>query len=157
MTRVTASAFIATIVGVPLAVATFAQAVRPVAVDPWSVTSEDDTAANLTYLSTPGSQVVKVRAVIQADRLRVKARVGAETARPARRVWLDRAEEGKIVGRQLIDLDVYTSVDIPTGDGDILFYESGFATARAPKTPAVESHLRAYYGAADLGSKGGPK
>lgn len=159
MTHPRTITLIATIAVAPLVAAAFARSVRPAesAPDPWAVTADDDAAVLDVYRRAAGNLDDKLRSAVKADRLRVKSRVGAETARPARRVWLDRAEEGKVVGRQLVDLDVYTSVDIPTGDGDILFYESGFATTRAPKTPAVESHLRAYYGAADLGSKGGAK
>lgn len=149
MIRATAI-FFATIVGVPLAVATFAQAVRPVAVDPWSVTSDDDTAANLTYLSTPGSQTVKVRAVILADRARLRTRVGSAAPTASRRVWL--AVDG---GQTLIDLDVYTSVVV--GTTEVEFREGGFATLRTPRSDGLVAHLRAYYGGVDLSGKGEAK
>lgn len=149
MTRLKALAFVAVIIGVPLAVATFAQAVRP-AVDPWSITSDDDTAANLTYLSTPGSQTAKVRAVIQADRARLKARAVVQPAKPARRVWL--TVDG---GQTLVDLDVHTSVVV--GTTEVEFRESGFTTLRVPRTDAVVAHVKAYYGGAELNGKEGEK
>lgn len=149
MTHLRAIAFVATIVVSPLVVAAFARAVRPVAPDPWAVTTEDDTAANLTYLSTPGSQTAKVRAVIQADRARVKSRVGSAAPAASRRVWL--TVDG---GQTLIDLDVYTSVVV--GATEVEFRESGFTTLRVPRSDGLVAHVRAYFGAVDLSTPAVP-
>lgn len=123
---------------------------RPVAVDPWAITTEDDTAANLTYLSTPGSQTAKVRAVIQADRARLRTRVGSAAPTASRRVWL--AVDG---GQTLIDLDVYTSVVV--GATEVEFRESGFTTLRVPRTDGLVAHVKAYYGGVELAGKEGEK
>lgn len=150
MTRGTRLAFITTVIGVPLAVATFAQAVRPVEPDPWSITAEDDAAVLDVYRKAAGNLDDKLRAAVKADRARLKSRVVVESAKPSRRVWLDTSD-----GKALVDLDVYTSVIIT--DKEVEFRESGFTTLRAPKTAALTAHLRAYYGAVDLAEQGEAK
>jgi hypothetical protein len=146
MTHPRTITLIATIAVAPLVAAAFARSVRPAesAPDPWAVTADDDAAALDVYRRAAGNLDDKLRSAVKADRLRVKSRVVAETARPARRVWLDTTD-----GKALIDLNVYTSVVI--GATEVEFRESGFTTLRVPRSDAVVSHLRAYYGGVELG------
>jgi len=137
------------------------QAQRPKAsaVDPWAVTQEDDNTAILTFLSTTGDNTAKIRAAVRVDRERVKARVGeiAPAPKPSTWIYLDgRDNDGKPTGKTLIDLSRVTSADIPPGDGNIVLYETGFATVKTPKTPALEAHLRAYFGPVDLSTQAVP-
>ena len=144
MRRITCLAFVATIIGVPLAVATFAQAVRPVEPDPWSITAEDDAAVLDVYRKAAGNLDDKLRAAVKADRARLKARAVVQPAKPARRVWL--TVDG---GQTLIDLDVYTSVVV--GATEVEFRESGFTTLRVPRSDGLVAHVRAYFGGVELG------
>jgi hypothetical protein len=132
---------------------------KATAADPWAVTQEDDNTAILTFLSTTGDNTAKVRAAVRVDRERVKARVGEApaTAKPSTWIYLDgRDNDGKPTGKTLIDLSRVTSADIPIGDGNIVLYETGFATVRTPKTPALEAHLRAHFAATDLSTQAVP-
>ncbi len=127
--------------------------VRPTTPDPWAVTTNDTTAAVRTFTAGGASLEAKLAAVIQADRERLKPRVGNAAPKASRRVWLDRTEDGKIVGMQLLDLDAYSSIR-PSEDGrEYEFAMSEFVVARAPRSPALEAHLRDYFQPADLTGK----
>lgn len=136
------------------------QAQRPKATaDPWAVTTEDDVMVLDVYRRAAGNLDDKLRAAILEDRKRVKTRVGEAPATPKPSTWIymdGRDNDGKPTGKTLIDLSRVTSLDIPLGEGNIVLYETGFATVKTPKTPALEAHLRAYFGATDLSTQAVP-
>ena len=125
-----------------------------VAADPWAVTSEDDNAAILTYLSTTGDVAVKVRAAIRADRLKVKARVPAVEVQPEAdavpsRIMVDRINDDLTTSKHVLDLAAYDSVDF-AADGRVVFGIGGFNVVKVKGTAALGEHLKGYYKYADV-------
>lgn len=132
---------------------------KATAADPWAVTTEDDVMVLDVYRRAAGNLDDKLRAAVRVDRERVKARVGEAPATPKPSTWIyldGRDTDGKPTGKTLIDLSRVTSADIPIGDGNIVLYETGFATVRTPKTSALEAHLRAHFAATDLSTQAVP-
>jgi len=132
---------------------------KATAADPWAVTTEDDVMVLDVYRRAAGNLDDKLRAAILEDRKRVKARVGEAPAasKPSTWIYLDgRDQNGAPTGKTLIDLSRVTSVDIPIWEGNIVLYETGFATVKTPKTPALEAHLRTHFAATDLSTQAVP-
>jgi len=131
---------------------------KATAADPWAITQEDDNTAILTFLSTTGDNTAKVRAAVRVDRERVKARV-VEAPAVVKPRWIlvdNRNENGALIGKTLVDLNVITKYDVPSGLSDVLLYVGGFVTVRTPATPEIKAFLAQHFAATDLSTQAVP-